>query len=120
MTIEVRPHPGAQRAVAVALVAAAVVLSLGIGAPFEKDQETQSAQWIQAIVQRGQWLLPRDNYGGIDRKPPLYYWLSALAVKAGATGVDEVSARLVSLGAGILLAVAARRWRGGVAGEGTR
>jgi len=119
MTIEVRPHPGAQRAVAVALVAAAVVLSLGVGAPFEKDQETQSAQWIQAIVQRGQWLLPRDNYGGIDRKPPLYYWLSALAVKAGATGVDEVSARLVSLGAGILLAVAAMRWSAAFAGEAT-
>ncbi|MGH7914465.1 MAG: ArnT family glycosyltransferase [Candidatus Binataceae bacterium] len=110
MAIEVRRHPGAQRAVAVALVAAAIVLSLGIGAPFEKDQETQSAQWIQAIVQRGQWLLPQDDYGGIDRKPPLYYWLSALAVKAGGARVDEVSARLVSLGAGILLAVAVMRW----------
>ena len=85
MAIEVRPPGvrGCQRAAAVALIAAAMVLSLGIGAPFEKDQETQSAQWIQAIVQRGQWLIPRDDYGGIDRKPPLYYWLSALAVKAG-------------------------------------
>ena len=82
MATEARAHP-AQRAIAVALVAAAIVLSLGIGTPFEKDQETQSAQWIQAIVQRGQWLLPQDDYGGIDRKPPLYYWLSALTVKAG-------------------------------------
>ncbi len=104
---------------AVALVAAAVVLSLGIGAPFEKDQETQSAQWIQAIVQRGQWLIPRDDYGGIDRKPPLYYWLSALAVKAGATRVDEVGARLVSLAAGILLAVIVMRWSAAFAGETT-
>ena len=104
---------------AVALVAAAVVLSLGIGAPFEKDQETQSAQWIQAIVQRGQWLLPRDDYGGIDRKPPLYYWLSALAVKAGSGRVDEVNARLVALAAGILLAVAAMRWSAVFAGETT-
>ena len=75
MAIDVRPHPGvrlgAQRAVAAALVAGAIVLSLGIGAPFEKDQEPQSAQWIQAVVQRGEWLLPRDDYGGIDRKPPL-------------------------------------------------
>ncbi|HVA41786.1 MAG TPA: glycosyltransferase family 39 protein [Candidatus Binataceae bacterium] len=119
MAIAVRPHLGAQRAVAAALVAAAVVLSLGIGAPFEKDQETQSAQWIQAIVQRGQWLLPRDDYGGIDRKPPLYYWLSALAVKAGAGRVDEVNARLVALLAGILLAVAAMRWSAACAGETT-
>lgn len=104
---------------AIALGAAAVVLSLGIGAPFEKDQETQSAQWIQAIVQRGQWLLPRDDYGGIDRKPPLYYWMSALAVKAGAGRVDEVNARLVALAAGILLAVATMRWGAAFAGEAT-
>jgi 4-amino-4-deoxy-L-arabinose transferase-like glycosyltransferase len=119
MAIEVRPHPGAQRAVAVALIAAAVVLCLGIGAPFEKDQETQSAQWIQAIVQRGQWLIPRDDYGGIDRKPPLYYWLSALAVKAGAARVDEVDTRLVSLAAGILLAVTVMRWSAAFAGDTT-
>ena len=104
---------------AAALVAAAIVLSLGIGAPFEKDQETQSAQWIQAIVQRGQWLLPRDDYGGIDRKPPLYYWLSATVVKAGAARVDEVGARLVSLAAGVLLAVAMMRWSAAFVGEAT-
>jgi 4-amino-4-deoxy-L-arabinose transferase-like glycosyltransferase len=123
MAIEVRPHPGmrlgAQRAVAVALVAAALVLSLGVGAPFEKDQEPQSAQWIQAVVQRGEWLLPRDDYGGIDRKPPLYYWLSALAVKAGGAGVDEVSARLVALVAGVLLALAVMRWSAAFIGEAT-
>ena len=105
---------------AAAIVAAAVVLSLGIGAPFEKDQEPQSAQWIQAIVQRGQWLLPQDDYGGIDRKPPLYYWLSALAVKAvGGARVDEMSARLVACVAGVLLAVAVMRWSAAFAGEAT-
>jgi len=119
MAMEMRPPSGAQRAVAAALIAAAVVLSLGIGAPFEKDQETQSAQWIQAIVQRGQWLLPRDDYGGIDRKPPLYYWLSALAVKAGAVRLDEAGARLVSLAAGVLLAVTAMRWSAAFAGDTT-
>jgi 4-amino-4-deoxy-L-arabinose transferase-like glycosyltransferase len=119
MAVEGRFRPGAQRAVAFALVAAALALSLGIGAPFEKDQETQSAQWIQAIVQRGQWLLPRDDYGGIDRKPPLYYWLSALAAKAGAGRVDEVNARLVALLAGILFAVATMRWSAAFAGEAT-
>ena len=105
---------------AAAIVAAAVVLSLGIGAPFEKDQEPQSAQWIQAIVQRGQWLLPQDDYGAIDRKPPLYYWLSALTVKAvGGARVDEVSARLVACVAGVLLAAAVMRWSAAFAGEAT-
>ncbi len=123
MAIDVRPHPGvrlgAQRAVAAALVAAAIVLSLGISAPFEKDQEPQSAQWIQAVVQRGEWLLPRDDYGGIDRKPPLYYWLSALAVKAGGARVDEVSARFVAFVAGVLLAVTVMRWSAAFIGEAT-
>jgi 4-amino-4-deoxy-L-arabinose transferase-like glycosyltransferase len=117
MAIDARPRLGTQRAVAVAVVAAAAVLTLGIGAPFQKDQETQSAQWIQGITERGEWLLPADDYGAIDRKPPLYYWLSALAVKAGAGGVNEVSARLVSLVAGILLAVAVMRWSAAFVGE---
>ena len=123
MAIDVRPHPGvrlgAQRAVAAALVVAAIVLSLGIGAPFEKDQEPQSAQWIQAVVERGEWLLARDDYGGIDRKPPLYYWLSALAVKAGRARVDEVSARFVAFVAGVLLAVTVMRWSAAFIGEAT-
>jgi 4-amino-4-deoxy-L-arabinose transferase-like glycosyltransferase len=117
MAIDARPRLGAQRAVAVAAFAAAAVLSLGIGAPFQKDQETQSAQWIQGITERGEWLIPADEYGAIDRKPPLYYWLSALAVKAGAGAVNEVSARLVSLVAGILLAVAVMRWSAAFVGE---
>jgi 4-amino-4-deoxy-L-arabinose transferase-like glycosyltransferase len=107
-------HPpmrlGAQRAIALALIAAAVLLSLGISAPFEKDQEPQSAQWVQAVVDRGQWMLPRDDYGGMIRKPPLYYWLSALAVKSGAVAESEIGARVVALAAGVLLAVAAMRW----------
>src|SRR6202158_928497 len=89
MAIDARPRLGTQRAVAVAVVAAAAVLRLGIGAPFLKDQETQSAQWIQGITQRGEWLIPADDYGAIDRKPPLYYWLSALAVKAGARAATQ-------------------------------
>jgi 4-amino-4-deoxy-L-arabinose transferase-like glycosyltransferase len=123
MAIETRPlrgvRLGAQRATAAALIAAAMVLSLGISAPFEKDQEAQSAQWIQAIVQRGQWLLPRDDYGGLDRKPPLYYWLSALAVKSGVVADDEVGARVVALVAGALLAVAVMRWSAAFVGEAT-
>jgi 4-amino-4-deoxy-L-arabinose transferase-like glycosyltransferase len=105
--------------VLVAAAAATAILSLGISAPFEKDQETQSAQWIQGVTERGQWLLPVDDYGGIDRKPPLYYWLSALAVESGAGVVDEVNARLVSLTSGILLATAIAWWSATFIGEST-
>jgi 4-amino-4-deoxy-L-arabinose transferase-like glycosyltransferase len=107
--------------IGVALLAAALVLSLGIFAPFQKDQEPLSAQWIQGIVQRGEWLIPSDDYGGIDRKPPLYYWLSALVVKSGLCGsqVEEANARAVSLVAGALLACAAMTWSAIFIGEST-
>lgn len=111
--------------IALAAAAALLVLSLGIAAPFEKDQETQSAQWIEAVVARGQWLLPRDDYGGIDRKPPLFYWLSAVAAElrgaragAGAARIDEADARTVPCVAGAILAVVAMRWCAAFAGEG--
>src|SRR3984893_10583742 len=117
MAIDARPRLGTQRAVAVAVVAAAAVLSLGIGATFEKDQETQSAQWIQGITERGEWLLPADDYGAIDRKPPLYYLLSAVGGKGRTGAVNEVGARLVSLVAGVLLAVALMRWSAAFVGE---
>lgn len=117
-----RPHSGRFRGwvfVMVAVAAAAAVLSPGISAPFEKDQQTQSAQWIEGVTQRGQWLLPVDDYGGIDRKPPLYYWLSALVVKAGAGVVDEVNARLVSFISAIVIAVAVAWWGATFLGEST-
>ena len=49
-----------------------IVLAQGISAPFQKDAEPQSAEWIQSIVRDGHWLIPRDAYGYIDRKPPLF------------------------------------------------
>lgn len=109
----------AHLSIAIALIAALVVLSLGITAPLEKDQETQSAQWIQAVANRGEWLLPRDYYGGIDRKPPLFYWLSALTIKISGGRIDAANARLVSLFSGVLLALAVMRWTAAFAGEGT-
>ena len=52
---------------------ALIVLAQGISAPFQKDAEPQSAEWIQSIVRDGHWLIPRDAYGYFDRKPPLFY-----------------------------------------------
>jgi 4-amino-4-deoxy-L-arabinose transferase-like glycosyltransferase len=89
---------------------ALIVLAQGISAPFQKDAEPQSAEWIQSIVRDGHWLIPRDSYGYFDRKPPLFYWLSATVAKLSGGTVDEVRARVVSLAAGTALAVCVLAW----------
>ena len=95
---------------AAAFVIAILLLGQGITAPFAKDAEPQSAQWIADIVQHGHWLVPRDYYGFVDRKPPLYYWLSALVADAADQPVNETRARVVSLVAGAALAVLVLEW----------
>jgi 4-amino-4-deoxy-L-arabinose transferase-like glycosyltransferase len=95
---------------ALAAIFAFIVLAQGISAPFQKDAEPQSAEWIQSIVRDGHWLIPADAYGYTDRKPPLFYWLSALIAKATGGTVDEVRARAVSVVAGTALAVSVLAW----------
>ena len=95
---------------ALAALFALIVLAQGISAPFQKDAEPQSAEWIQSIVRDGHWLIPRDAYGYFDRKPPLFYWFSATITKLSGGTVDEVRARVVSLVAGTALAVCVLAW----------
>ena len=95
---------------AIAALFAFIVLVQGISAPFQKDAEPQSAEWIESIVRGGHWLIPSDAYGYTDRKPPLFYWLSAVVAKSTGGTVDEVRARAVSLAAGIALATAVLAW----------
>ena len=95
---------------ALAVLFAFVVLMQGISAPFQKDAEPQSAEWIQSIVRDGHWLIPHDAYGYTDRKPPLFYWLSAIVADATGGSVDEVRARAVSVVAGTALATAILAW----------
>jgi 4-amino-4-deoxy-L-arabinose transferase-like glycosyltransferase len=95
---------------AIAALFAFIVLAQGISAPFQKDAEPQSAEWIQSIVHDGHWLIPADAYGYTDRKPPLFYWLSALVAKATGGTVDEVRARAVSVMAGTAIAVSVLAW----------
>jgi 4-amino-4-deoxy-L-arabinose transferase-like glycosyltransferase len=102
----------------VAFVIALVVLSQGITASFQKDQEPQSAEWAADIVNQGHWLLPHDYYGFVDRKPPLFYWLTALVVKAGGGKVTEARVRAVSLIAGAALAAEVMMWAAANVGEG--
>ena len=72
-------------------------LCQGIHAPFEKDEESRPAGLIRDVVQHGDWLVPRDDYGEASRKPPLYYWLSAIAAKVSGGSVDEARARVISV-----------------------
>ena len=95
---------------ALAALFAFVVLAQGISAPFQKDAEPQSAEWIQSIVRDGHWLIPHDAYGYTDRKPPLFYWLSAIVAKSTGGTVDEVRARAVSVVAGTALAITVLAW----------
>ena len=53
---------------------------------------------------------PADAYGYTDRKPPLFYWLSAIVAKSTGGTVDEVRARAVSVVAGTALAVSVLAW----------
>jgi 4-amino-4-deoxy-L-arabinose transferase-like glycosyltransferase len=96
--------------ITIAFLIALVILGQGITAPFEKDAEPQSAQWVAGIVQQGHWLLPHDYYGFVNRKPPLFYWLSAALVEATGGNLDEVRARIVSLVAGAALAASVMGW----------
>jgi 4-amino-4-deoxy-L-arabinose transferase-like glycosyltransferase len=95
---------------AIAALFAFIVLAQGISAPFQKDAEPQSAEWIQSIVRDGHWLIPHDAYGYTDRKPPLFYWLSAIVAESTGRTVDEVRARAVSVVAGTALAVGVLAW----------
>jgi 4-amino-4-deoxy-L-arabinose transferase-like glycosyltransferase len=87
---------------------AIAALSQGIGAPFQKDAESQSAMWI-ASVAHGHLLVPRDYYGHLVEKPPLFYWLSG-AVAWAMGGVNETRSRLISLAAAVAIAIEILVW----------
>jgi 4-amino-4-deoxy-L-arabinose transferase-like glycosyltransferase len=96
---------------ALLVLAAAVAiaaLSQGISAPFQKDAESQSAQWVASVAQ-GHLFTPRDYYGHLVEKPPLFYWLGG-AVAWAAGGVNETRSRVVSLAAATAIAIEVLVW----------
>jgi 4-amino-4-deoxy-L-arabinose transferase-like glycosyltransferase len=104
--------PGRIAQIVLAFAIAVAVLGQGISTPFIKDAEPQSAQWIVDIVANGNWLLPQDYYHLVNRKPPLFYWLSAIVAKTTGGQVDEARSRAVSLVAGAALAAEVMAWTG--------
>ncbi len=97
------------RAGAFAFLFALVVLAQGINAPFVKDAETQSAQWVQSVA-NGRILIPVDYYGQMDRKPPLFYWLAGAITTATGGRAGEVNSRAVSLFAAAAVSVEVLFW----------
>jgi 4-amino-4-deoxy-L-arabinose transferase-like glycosyltransferase len=87
-----------------------LILAQGISAPFQSQAEPQSAEWIASVADDGHWLFPRDYYGFVDARPPLYYWLSALVAKAGGGKVDETRGRIVSVLCAELIALEVLTW----------
>lgn len=106
-------------AIVAAFAIALVILSAGITAPFEKDQEPQSAQWVVDIVHKGRWLLPHDYYDFVERKPPLFYWIDAVVVELTGGRVDEARARSASLLGGAALAAVVMAWSASQLGDVT-
>ena len=95
---------------AAAFAIALAILSLGLNGPFQKDAESQSAQWVVDIAHHGHWLLPHDYYDLVERKPPLFYWLGAIAVQLTGGDVDEARVRMPSLVAGAAVATLMMDW----------
>ncbi len=106
-------------AAAAAFAVALLLLAQGISAPFVKDAEPESAEWIQSVASGRHWLIPRSYYGAMSRKPPLFYWLAgALSASAGGR-VDEVKARAVSWLAAAATAVEVQAWTAATMGAAT-
>jgi hypothetical protein len=101
------------RAAVAAFAIAAIVLAQGITAPFVKDAEPQAASWIQDVASGRHIMIPRDYYGELARKPPLFYWAAGAIAAATGGRVDEVRARIVSVFAGAMVAVAVLMWTAG-------
>lgn len=97
---------------AIASLIAVIILAQGISAPFVKDAEPQAAEWIQDVASGRNLLIPRDYYGALARKPPLFYWMAGALTAATGGRVDEVRARVFSLFAGAAIAVIVMLWAG--------
>jgi 4-amino-4-deoxy-L-arabinose transferase-like glycosyltransferase len=106
---------------AIGLVALCAVLYLtGAAAmPFYTRGEPREGLVVREMLATGRWLVPERPAGEIARKPPLYYWLAAGALRLLPARPERALRLPSALGgtAGVLaLWAAARRAAGGAAG----
>jgi len=101
-------RPRSVRGDAVFLLVAAIWLVLSIGwRPLTSPDEGRYAGVAYAMLQSGDWLVPRLNGLPFFHKPPLFYWIGAAAMAVA--GPHPWVARLPSL-AGAGLAAGALFW----------
>ena len=95
------------------VVLCALTFFVGLGRPAITDSdEAFYAEAAREMVAEGDWVTPRYNGQTRFEKPVLYYWLAAVGYVVA--GVGELTARVPSAVAGLLLALitygGARRW----------
>jgi 4-amino-4-deoxy-L-arabinose transferase-like glycosyltransferase len=111
----------ARGGIAIGLLACAAALIITVtyvlGAaycPLVEPDETRYAELAREILVRNDWVTPHLNFVKYFEKPPLVYWVSALAYRV--LGINEFAARLPSLlaafGGMVLTAVLAGRMYG--------
>ena len=86
--------------------------AVGVALGPATSTETRYAEMGREMLVSGDWIIPTLNGAPLLEKPPLEYWVNAAAF--GVFGVDDLTARLPSLLAGVLVllvvAVGARRF----------
>ncbi|MCP4374575.1 MAG: hypothetical protein GY794_00125, partial [bacterium] len=105
------------RDIALVLLLAVVVISIGVHAPGHSYSYAQMRQMGATVgmIESGNWVLPRNHEGRLARKPQLYSWLTAPVLLA--TGIyNDFTFRwpsiAASLGCAVLVYLLALRWYG--------
>jgi len=108
---------GTRRDLMIVFVLVGCVIAISAHAPSTTIAHAQGQQIGAVIgtVRTGEWLLPRDHFGGLARKPQLYAWLTAPVLMV--TGAyNDFTFRLptvvASVVTGWLIYLLGRRWYG--------
>ncbi len=106
-------------ALILALVGCVVLIAAHGPSTTYASAQLQQIGAVIGTIQSGNWLLPRDQFGGLARKPQLYAWLGAPMLMA--TGIyDDFTFRLPTIIASFITAILvyllARRWHGAPTG----
>jgi 4-amino-4-deoxy-L-arabinose transferase-like glycosyltransferase len=91
-----------------ALAAAAWIIGLAWIRPLAVPDEGRYTDIARWMVLSGDWLIPRLNGLPFIQKPPLYFWLEAMGIAVGGTGV--LVCRWVSLAGSLVTAYAVYRF----------
>lgn len=95
------------------LLAAGFLITLAPSAPFTKELGVCESGAVRDVL-AGHIILPRFLPGPIVHVPPLYWWITAVFVKA--LGWSELAFRLPSIFAAALTCVVVFAWNGGTLG----